>query len=49
MYGDQAYAIPPWMKSAHRTALATDEQLSFNTSMSVVRIAAEWNYKDVKQ
>ena len=41
IYGDQSYVIRPLMSTAYPTALATDEQLSFNTSMNAVRIAVE--------
>ena len=49
IYGDQTYVIRPWIQTALPTALATEEQVSFNTFMNEVRIAVEWNCKDVKQ
>ena len=41
--------IGPWLQVAYpRTGASWDRQ-KYNTAMSAVRVAVEWNYKDLKQ
>ena len=49
LYADAAYMLRPWMQIAFPRAGATAEEEAYNTRMSAVRVAVEWNYKDLKQ
>ena len=43
IYGDAAYMIRPWLHVAYpRTGAPWDRQ-NFNTAISAVRVAVEWN------
>lgn len=41
--------LSPWMQAAFDRRSATPEQMFLNTAMSSVRVAVEWNYKELKQ
>ena len=49
IYVDAAYVLKPWLQVAFPRAGASLERQILNTRMSGVRIAVEWNYKDLKQ
>ena len=49
IYGDAAYMLRPYMQCPFCTVVATPAQLQFNRDMARVRVAVEWNYKDLKQ
>ena len=49
IYVDRACVFRVWMQTAYPTALATNVQIPFKTSMNAARIAVEWNYEKVKQ
>jgi len=48
IYGDQAYAIRPWLQVAFPRQNITPEQIAFNTSMNKPRTAVEWSYGELK-
>lgn len=48
IYGDQAYAIRPWLQVAFPRQHVTVDQLAFNTSMNKPRTAVEWSYGELK-
>ena len=41
--------LRPWMQIAFPGTSATAEEEAYNSRMSAVRVAVEWNYKDLKQ
>ena len=49
IYGGAAYMLRPWLQVAYPRVGACVERQTFNTCMSAVRVAVEWNYKDLKQ
>jgi nuclease HARBI1 len=49
IYGDSAYTLRPYLQIAFRGGEMSLEQEQFNVSMSSVRIAIEWMFKDIKQ
>ena len=49
IYGDAAYVLCPWLQTAFPTLTATVAQQAYNKSMSAVREAVEWSYRDIKQ
>lgn len=49
IYFDAAYFIRPYMQVPFVFWTANEIQRAFRTTMSKVRIAVEWNYKDMTQ
>lgn len=49
VYGDAAYRLRPWMRTAYPRRTATEDQAVFNVAMNAVRTAVEWSYGEVKQ
>ena len=49
IYSDAAYMIRPWLQVSYPRTGATLDRQTFNTNMSAVRVAVEWNCKDLKQ
>lgn len=49
VYADSAYMLRPYMIVPYCAMGASVEQMAFNAAMSSVRVAVEWNYKDLKQ
>lgn len=49
IYGDATYVLRTWMQTAFDRATGTYAQAIYNTSMSRVWVAVEWNYKDMKE
>lgn len=49
VYADSAFTIRPYLQVPFGTVGATLQQVLFNRAMSGVRVAVEWNYKDLKQ
>ena len=47
IYGDPAYPLRVHLQSPYRHAQLTPEQSQFNSSMSAVRVAVEWVFRDV--
>lgn len=49
VYADAAFIMRPWLQISFNIAVATVEQIAFNTARSAAREAVEWGFKDVKQ
>ena len=49
LYGDAAYMLCPLLQVASPRVGVDAEQVDYNTRMSAVRVAVEWNYKALKQ
>jgi hypothetical protein len=48
LYGDPAYCLRPYLQVGYQGSNLTADQILFNASMSKVRIAVEWAFRDVK-
>ena len=48
LYGDPAYFLRPYLQVGYQGSSFTADQTVFNASMSKVRIAVEWAFRDVK-
>jgi hypothetical protein len=48
VYGDPAYILRAWLQTGLRGELSLQQAL-FSTSMSKLREAVEWGFKDIKQ
>jgi nuclease HARBI1 len=49
VYGDPAYILRPFLQVGFKGSSTTPEELAFNASMSEVRVAVEWAFRDVNQ
>lgn len=49
LFGDAAYLLRPWLQTAFPRLNASVQDMLYNKAMSMVRVAVEWTYKDVKQ
>jgi nuclease HARBI1 len=48
LYGDPAYCLRPYLQVGYQGSNLTPDQVHFNMSMSKVRIAVEWAFRDLK-
>lgn len=49
VYADSAFTVRPYLQAPFGTVGASVAELDFNRRMCGVRVAVEWNYKDLKQ
>lgn len=49
IYGDLAYIVGPYLQRYFHEPGTTKAQRTFNSVISALRVAVEWNYKDHKQ
>jgi hypothetical protein len=49
LYGDPAYILRPYLQVGFKGSSTTPEEIAFNSSMSKVRVTAEWAFRNVKQ
>jgi hypothetical protein len=49
IYGDVAYTVRPYLKVGFKGTTLSPEEVAFDSSMSKVRVAVEWAFRDVKQ
>ena len=47
-YGDPAYCFRPYLQVGFQGSNLTEYRIQFNSSVSNVRIAVEWNFRDIK-
>jgi DDE superfamily endonuclease len=48
LYGDAAYCLRPYLQTGYHGSTLNMEQIQFNMSMSRLRIAVEWAFRDIK-
>jgi hypothetical protein len=48
LYGDPAYCLRPYLQVGYQGSNLNPDQVHFNMSMSKVRIAVEWAFRDLK-
>jgi DDE superfamily endonuclease len=48
LYGDPAYCLRPYLQVGYQGSNLNLDQVQFNASMSKVRIAVEWAFRDIK-
>jgi DDE superfamily endonuclease len=49
IYGDVAYTLRPYLQVGFKGSTLSPDEVVFNLSMSKVRVAVEWAFRDVKQ